>query len=49
MFEFKKTSQIQRKRMLVRVWVAGLFALLCFCLLGARLWHLQVVRHDSLS
>ncbi|HLU00998.1 MAG TPA: penicillin-binding protein 2 [Burkholderiaceae bacterium] len=49
MFEFKKTSQIQRKRMIVRVWVAGLFALMCFCLLGARLWHLQVVRHDSLS
>lgn len=49
MFEFKKTSQLQRKRMTVRVWVAGLFALLCFCLLGARLWHLQVVRHDGLS
>ncbi len=49
MFEFKKTSQLQRKRMTVRVWVAGIFALLCFCLLGARLWHLQVVRHDGLS
>lgn len=49
MFEFKKTSQIQRKRMLVRVWVAGLFALMCFCLLGARLWHLQVVRYEGLS
>lgn len=49
MFEFKKTSQLQRKRMMVRVWVAGLFALLCFCLLGARLWHLQVVRHEGLS
>lgn len=49
MFEFKKTSQLQRKRMTVRVWVAGLFALLCFCLLGARLWHLQVVRYDGLS
>lgn len=49
MFEFKKTSQIQRKRMAVRAWVAGIFALLCFCLLGARLWHLQVVRYDGLS
>ena len=49
MFEFKKTSQIQRKRIIVRVWVAALFTILCFCLLGARLWHLQVVRHDSLS
>lgn len=49
MFEFKKTSQLQRKRMAVRVWVAGAFALLCFCLLGARLWHLQVVRYEGLS
>jgi len=49
MFEFKKTSQLQRKRMMVRVWVAGAFALLCFCLLGARLWHLQVVRYEGLS
>src|SRR5690554_65806 len=49
MFEFKKTTQLQRKRMTVRVWVAGIFALMCFCLLGARLWHLQVVRHDGLS
>src|SRR5690554_3419849 len=49
MFEFKKTTQLQRKRMTVRVWVAGIFALMCFCLLGARLWHLQVVRHEGLS
>src|SRR5690606_35960410 len=49
MFEFKKTSQLQRMRMAVRVGVAGLFALLCFCLLGARLWHLQVVRYEGLS
>lgn len=49
MFEFKKTSQLQRKRMTVRVWVAGVFALLCFGLLGARLWHLQVVRYEGLS
>jgi len=49
MFEFKKTTQLQRQRMTVRVWVAGLFALLCFCLLGARLWHLQVVRYEGLS
>lgn len=49
MFEFKKTNQLQRKRMTLRVWVAGIFALLCFCILGARLWHLQVVRYDWLS
>lgn len=49
MFEFKKTSQLQRKRMTVRVWVAGIFALLCFCLLGSRLWYLQVVRYEGLS
>ncbi len=49
MFEFKKTSQEQRKRVMVRAWVAGVFALFCFCLLGARLWHLQVVRYEGLS
>src|SRR5690606_26352062 len=49
MFEIKKTTQLQRKRMTVRVWVAGTFALMCFCMLGARLWYLQVVRHDGLS
>ena len=49
MFEFKKTTQLQRKRITVRVWVAGVFALLCFCLLGVRLWHLQVVRYEGLS
>ena len=49
MFEFKKTSQEQRKRVMVRAWVAGIFALFCFCLLGARLWHLQVVRYEGLS
>src|SRR5690606_6714715 len=49
MFEFKKTSQEQRKRVAVRAVVAGVFALICFCLLGARLWHLQVVRYEGLS
>lgn len=49
MFEFKKTSLEQRKRITVRAWVAGVFALLCFGLLGARLWHLQVVRYEGLS
>lgn len=49
MFEFKKTTQLQRQRMTLRVWVAGIFALLCFGLLGARLWHLQVVRYEGLS
>lgn len=49
MFEFKKTTHNQKRRMLVRVFVAGCFALLCFMGLGARLWYLQVVRYEGLA
>ncbi|HEU0231260.1 MAG TPA: penicillin-binding protein 2 [Burkholderiaceae bacterium] len=49
MFEFKKTSHRQKQKVLTRVWVAGVFALLCFGALLARLWVLQVVRYDGLS
>lgn len=49
MFEFKKTSHNQKRRMLVRVWVAGLLALLFFSALVGRLWYLQVVRYEGLA
>ncbi len=49
MFEFKKTSLHQKKRIVLRVWVAGFFMLICFGLLIARLWALQVERHESLA
>lgn len=49
MFEFKKTNQHQKRRMLLRVWVAGIFALLCFGGLVGRLWYLQVVRYEGLA
>lgn len=49
MFEFRKTSQHQRQTVLLRAWVAGLFALVCLLLLVGRLWFLQVVRYDNLS
>ncbi|HEY9572615.1 MAG TPA: penicillin-binding protein 2 [Pusillimonas sp.] len=49
MFEFKKTTHHQKRRMLVRVVVAGVLATLCFMGLVGRLWYLQVVRYDGLS
>ncbi|MBP6019760.1 MAG: penicillin-binding protein 2 [Burkholderiaceae bacterium] len=49
MFEFKKTNQHQKRRILLRVWVAGVFALLCFSTLVGRLWYLQVVRYEGLA
>ncbi len=49
MFEFKSTSHQLRRRLVLRIWVAGLLALLCFGLLGARLWYLQVVRYEGLA
>lgn len=49
MFEFRKTSKHQRQSVLLRAWVAGIFALACMLLLAGRLWYLQVVRYDSLS
>ena len=49
MFEFKKTSHLQRRRMLVRCLVAGVLALMGFAALGARLWYLQVERYEGLA
>lgn len=49
MFEFRKTGHHQRQAVVLRAWVAGVFALLCLLLLVGRLWHLQVQRHDSLA
>lgn len=49
MFEFKKTTQHQRRRVVLRVWVAGIFALICFAGLAGRLWYLQVVRYEGLA
>lgn len=49
MFEFKKTTHHLKRRMLIRVVVAGVFAALCFGGLGARLWYLQVVRYEGLA
>lgn len=49
MFEFKKTSHHQKRRIVFRVWVAGILALLCFGLLAARLWYLQVVRYEGFA
>src|SRR5690554_4539509 len=49
MFEFKKTSHHQKRRVLLRLWVAGILALICFAVLGSRLWYLQVVRYEGLA
>lgn len=49
MFEFKKTGQQQKGRFLLRAAVAGVFALICFLLLIARFWVLQVDRHEGLA
>ena len=49
MFEFRKTGHLQRQTVLLRAWVAGLFALVCLLLLAGRLWYLQVERYDTLS
>lgn len=49
MFEFKKTTHHQKRRILLRVWVAGILALMCFGGLGVRLWYLQVVRYEGLA
>ncbi len=45
MTEFQSPDQ-EIARFRRRVWVAGLFVFVCFCLLAARFYHLQVVRHD---
>src|SRR5690625_3719604 len=49
MFEFKNTTHHQKRRIWIRVWVAGILALLCFAGLGARVWYLQVVRFEGLA
>lgn len=49
MFDFKQTDQQQKRRFLLRVVVAGVFAIACFGLLGWRFWVLQVERHESLA
>ncbi|NYT80173.1 penicillin-binding protein 2 [Alcaligenaceae bacterium] len=49
MFEFKKTTHLQKRRILIRVIVAGIFALICFLGLATRLWYLQVVRYEGLA
>ncbi len=48
MLEFNKTMPRQRRSIQLRIWVAGLFALACLGLLGARLWYLQVVRYEGM-
>lgn len=37
-----------RSKFRIRVWVAGIFALACLSVIVARLWVLQVDRHDGL-
>jgi len=37
-----------RSKFRIRIWVAGLFAMLCLSIIVARLWVLQVDRHDGL-
>lgn len=49
MFEFRNVSAKQKQTVLMRAWVAGLFALICLLLLVGRMWYLQVVRYDNLS
>ncbi|MFA5490301.1 MAG: penicillin-binding transpeptidase domain-containing protein, partial [Candidimonas sp.] len=49
MFEFKKATHTQKKRIVVRVCVAVLFVLACFGALAVRLWYLQVVRYEGLA
>lgn len=49
MFEYKRTTLHQKRRILLRVWVAGLFALACFLGLVGRLWYLQVERYEGFA
>lgn len=49
MFEFKKTTLLQKRRIMLRIWVVGILALILFGALGARLWYLQVVRYEGLA
>jgi len=49
MFEFKKTTHHQKRRMLIRTLVAAVFVVLCFMGLAGRLWYLQVIRYEGLA
>lgn len=49
MFEFKKTSQLLRKRTFVRALVAAAVVIFFLGLLVGRLWYLQVVRYEGLA
>lgn len=49
MFEFKKTSQLVRKRTVVRAVVAALVVVLLLGALVGRLWYLQVVRYEGFA
>ncbi|NLJ63331.1 MAG: penicillin-binding protein 2 [Alcaligenaceae bacterium] len=49
MFEFKKTSQLLRRRTVIRTSVAGLVVILMLGILVSRLWYLQVVRYEGLA
>jgi len=49
MFEFKKTSHLLKRRMLIRCLVAAITVIILFSSLGARLWYLQVVRYEGLA
>lgn len=49
MFEFKKTSQLLRRRTFVRALVAAAVVIFFLSLLVGRLWYLQVVRYEGLA
>src|SRR5690606_22079409 len=49
MFEFRRRSTIQRKKIRLRALVALVFVLGCFGLLIDRLWVLQVERYQGLA
>lgn len=48
MFDFKSSTQREKGRFQLRAWVAAVFVLLAFSLLGIRLWVLQVQEHEGL-
>src|SRR5690625_4065 len=49
MFEFKQTSHLLKRRMVVRTVIAAVVVVTLFSILGARLWYLQVVRYEGLA
>ncbi len=49
MFEYKRTTLHQKRRIMLRIWVAGIFALACFLGLVGRLWYLQVERYEGFA